>query len=276
MVSAPRVDEHVAAGAEPGQRALGDARGQHRGDRGVDGVAALAQHPRPRLGGQRVAGSDYAARAHRARLGRAPVAEAASGPGRTRARRGRSRASATRAPRAARGRRAAARRRAGLERAGARRRGAAGAPASSKRVAITVIQTSSSIDSSMLAPKMMLASGCAASWTIFAASETSSRVRSGPPVIESRIERAPSTEVSSSGEETALSAARDGAAVAGAHADPEQRVAGVAHRRAHVGEVEVDHPRQGDQLGDPLDALAQDVVGDLEGLDHRRRLREHA
>ena len=59
----------------------------------------------------------------------------------------------------------------------------------------------------MLAPKMMLASGWAASWTIFAASETSIRVRSGPPVIESRIERAPSTEVSSSGEETALSAA---------------------------------------------------------------------
>ena len=56
---------------------------------------------------------------------------------------------------------------------------------------------------------------------------------------------------------------------------PEQRVAGVAHRRAHVGEVEVDHPGQRDQLGDPLDALAQHVVGDLEGLDHRGRLREH-
>ena len=139
---------------------------------------------------------------------------------------------------------------------------------------MTVIQTSSLIVSSMLAPKMMLASGCAASWTIFAASETSSRLRSEPPVIESRIERAPSTEVSSSGEETALSAASIRAGVARAHADAEQRVAGVAHRRAHVGEVEVDHPRERDQLGDPLDALAQDVVGDLEGLDHRRRLGE--
>ena len=59
----------------------------------------------------------------------------------------------------------------------------------------------------MLAPKMMFASGCAASWTIFAASETSIRLRPPPPVIESRIERAPSTEVSSSGEETAFSAA---------------------------------------------------------------------
>ena len=78
----------------------------------------------------------------------------------------------------------------------------------SKRVAITVIQTSSSTDSSMLAPKMMFASGWAASWTTFAASETSSSERSEPPVIDSRIERAPSTEVSRSGEETALSAAR--------------------------------------------------------------------
>ena len=59
------------------------------------------------------------------------------------------------------------------------------------------------------------------------------------------------------------------------HADPEQRPAGVGHDRAHVGEVEVDHRRQRDQVGDALDALAQDVVGDLEGLDHRGLLVEH-
>ena len=64
-------------------------------------------------------------------------------------------------------------------------------------------------------------------------------------------------------------------ALAGAHADPEQRPAGVGHDRAHVGEVEVDHGGQGDQVGDPLHALAQDVVGDLEGLDHRGLLVEH-
>ena len=53
-------------------------------------------------------------------------------------------------------------------------------------------------------------------------------------------------------------------------------MAGVAHGRAHVGEVEVDQAGQGDQLGDALDALAKHVVGDLEGLDHGRGPREHA
>ena len=54
---------------------------------------------------------------------------------------------------------------------------------------------------------MMLASGWAASPTTLAASLTSTSERSEPPVIESRIERAPSIEVSSSGEEIAFSAA---------------------------------------------------------------------
>src|SRR4051794_14164505 len=85
------------------------------------------------------------------------------------------------------------------------RRGGVARP--SKRVATTVTQTWSLISSSMLAPKMMLASGWAASPTTLAASETSTSERSAPPVIESRIERAPSIEVSSSGEEIAFSAA---------------------------------------------------------------------
>ena len=67
----------------------------------------------------------------------------------------------------------------------------------------------------------------------------------------------------------------DGAVVAVGHADPEQRPAGFGHDRPHVGEVEVDHGGQGDQVGDPLHALAEDVVGDLEGLDHRGLLVEH-
>jgi hypothetical protein len=53
-------DEHVAAGAEARQERLRDERRQHRGDRGVDGVATLAQHPRSRLRGQRMAGGDDA------------------------------------------------------------------------------------------------------------------------------------------------------------------------------------------------------------------------
>ena len=39
-----------------------------------------------------------------------------------------------------------------------------------------------------------------------------------------------------------------------------------AHDGAHVGEVEVDLARHGDQVGDALDALAQHVVGHAEGL----------
>ena len=122
---------------------------------------------------------------------------------------------------------------------------------------------------------MMFASGCAASWTAFAASLTSHSDRSRPPVIDSRIERAPSSVVSSSGEDDGLLGGVDRPLVAGAHADAEQRVAGVGHDRAHVGEVEVDQARERDQVRDALDALAQHVVGDAERLDHRRLLVEH-
>src|ERR1700690_2183543 len=54
---------------------------------------------------------------------------------------------------------------------------------------------------------MMFASGWAASDTDLAASLTSHRDRLLPPVIESRIERAPSTDVSSRGDDTAWTAA---------------------------------------------------------------------
>jgi hypothetical protein len=59
-----RVGEHEAPRAEPGERALGRERHQHRGDGGIESVAALAQHLCPRLGGQVVAGGDDAS--HRA------------------------------------------------------------------------------------------------------------------------------------------------------------------------------------------------------------------
>ena len=252
----PVVDEHEAAGAEAGQRALDREGGEHRGDRGVDGVAALAQHPGAGLGGQRVAGGDDAA-AH----ARQPVVLAGEELGDVDAElagrvleRGRAAAGVSLVRRivgsAARARSA---RGAAVEAGGDRR-----SPRPARRAS-----------SSTLAPKMMLASGWAASPTTLAASLTSTSERSGPPVIESRIERAPSIEVSSSGEEIAFSAASIARSLAGAHADAEQRLAGVGHGRAHVGEVEVDQRRQRDQVGDALDALAQDVVGDLEGLDHR-------
>ena len=83
---------------------------------------------------------------------------------------------------------------------------------------------------------------------------------------------APSSVVSSSGEETAAVAASAARFSPAARADAHQRRAGVAHDRAHVGEVEVDEPRDGDQVGDALHALAEDVVGHPERLGHRRPL----
>ncbi len=59
----------------------------------------------------------------------------------------------------------------------------------------------------MTAPKMMLASGWAASLTSCAASLISKRPRSLPPEMESSTPRAPSMEASRSGEEIAISAA---------------------------------------------------------------------
>jgi hypothetical protein len=83
---------------------------------------------------------------------------------------------------------------------------------------------------------------------------------SEPPVMFSRMPVAPSTEASSSGEEMA---------------DAHQRRPGLAHDRAHVGEVEVDQAGHGDEVGDALHALAQNVVGDPERVDDRRALLDH-
>ncbi|CAM5450823.1 hypothetical protein SALBM217S_02641 [Streptomyces griseoloalbus] len=59
----------------------------------------------------------------------------------------------------------------------------------------------------MTAPKMMFASGWAASLTSWAASLISNRPRSQPPEMESSTPRAPSMDASRSGEEIAISAA---------------------------------------------------------------------
>ena len=95
---------------------------------------------------------------------------------------------------------------------------------------------------------------------------------SGPPVMFSRMPVAPSIDASSSGEDTAVRAASAARFSPERDADPHQRRAGVAHDRAHVGEVEVDEAGHGDQVGDALHALAQDVVGHPEGVDDRRLL----
>ena len=67
----------------------------------------------------------------------------------------------------------------------------------------------------------------------------------------------------------------DGAVLAAGHADAHERRAGVLHDGAHVGEVEVDEAGHRDEVGDALHALAQHVVGDLEGLDDRGAPLDH-
>ena len=54
------VDEHEAASAGAGQRALGDPRHEGGGYAGIDGVPALAQHDGAGLGGERMPRSDRA------------------------------------------------------------------------------------------------------------------------------------------------------------------------------------------------------------------------
>src|ERR687898_300646 len=73
--------------------------------------------------------------------------------------------------------------------------------------------------------------------------------------------------------------ARDGvarrlerAALARPVADAHERGAGIAHNHLHVGEVGVDETGGGDEVGDALHPLEQDLVGHLEGVDHRRLL----
>ena len=138
-------------------------------------------------------------------------------------------------------------------------------------VAMAVTRTSSPIASSITAPKMTFAFESAALVTTCAASSTSASPRSGPPVM---LRRMPGSAVERRLEKRRRDrGARrlDRAVVAARDADAHERRAGVAHDRAHVREVEVDEARDGDEVGDALDALAQDVVHHAERLGHRGR-----
>ena len=53
---------------------------------------------------------------------------------------------------------------------------------------------------------------------------------------------------------------------------PHQRHAHVAHDRAHVGEIDVDQARDGDQIGDALHGVEQHLVCLLEGVEQRGAL----
>ena len=123
----------------------------------------------------------------------------------------------------------------------------------------------------MAAPKMMLASACAACDTSAAASLISNRPRSEPPAIESSTPWAPSMRGLEQRAGDRHLGRGDRAVLAAGRADAHQRRAGVGHHRLHVGEVEVDQARGGDQVGDARDALQQHLVGLLEGVEDATR-----
>ena len=138
-------------------------------------------------------------------------------------------------------------------------------------VAMTVILTLPFSCGSTTAPKMMLASSSAASWTMHDASLTSTSDRSGPPVTLMITPRAPLTDApSSSGLEIARRAASMRAVRPFGDAGAHHRQPHAGHDGFHVGEVEVDEPRHQDEIRDALDRLPQHVVGGRERLGHRR------
>ena len=132
---------------------------------------------------------------------------------------------------------------------------------------MTVIITSSPSRSLKLVPKMMFASGSAAARISSAASVTSNRLRLDEPVMLNRMPWAPAMLTSSSGLAIAWRAASTARFSPRRPADPHERRAGVLHDRPDVGEVEVDQARHRDDVADPLDALAEDVVDDPERVE---------
>src|SRR5690606_34901890 len=62
----------------------------------------------------------------------------------------------------------------------------------------------------------------------------------------------------------------DGTPLARTEADAHEGGTGVVHDHLHVGEVGVDEAGRGDEVGDALHALEEDLVGHLERVQHRR------
>src|SRR5690606_23557686 len=61
----------------------------------------------------------------------------------------------------------------------------------------------------------------------------------------------------------------DGTICAASGADAHERGAGPLHDGLHIGEVEVDETRGGDEVGDALNTGEEHLVGGGERLDHR-------
>ena len=114
---------------------------------------------------------------------------------------------------------------------------------------------------------MMLASGSTSSRMRFAASSTSNRVRSRPPVMEiSRPRGALHRAFVEQRVGDRRFGRRHGAVLARGLAGAHHRLAHLAHHRADVGEVEVDEACLDHQVGDAGDARVEHLVGHREGV----------
>ncbi len=142
----------------------------------------------------------------------------------------------------------------------------------SKPVAMTVTMTSSPRRSLKLVPKMMLASGSAASLMASAASWTSNSDRVEDPVMFHRMPWAPLMSTSSSGLAMAIRAASTARFSPVARPMPisaEPASFMIARTSAKSWLIKPGHR---DDVADALDALAQDVVDDPERVEDARVL----
>src|SRR6184192_3786871 len=145
-------------------------------------------------------------------------------------------------------------------------REAVSAPAAglSNPVVITVTRISPCIAGSFTVPKMISASSPAASFTTSEIWVTSPSVRSSPPVMLMSTPVAPVMEMlSSSGDEIACCTASM------ARFSPRPTV---LHDGAHVREIYVHDPGDGNEGGDALRGVQQHLVGLLEGVLERNPL----
>ena len=139
---------------------------------------------------------------------------------------------------------------------------------SSNPAAMTVTRTSSPSASSMTAPKMMFASGCAASGR---------RACGLVDLEDAEVGSALDRQQHAVGAVDAGFEQRRGdrqlgcldrAVGAACRSDAHESRARALHDRLDVGEVEVDQPGGGDQVGDALHTRQQHLVGGLEGVEH--------
>jgi hypothetical protein len=134
-------------------------------------------------------------------------------------------------------------------------------------VATTDTRIWPSIAGSSVEPTMMLASGSTSSRIRFAASSSSNSVRSyAAGDVDQHAARALQADLVQKRVGDGLFGGLHGALFALGLAGAHHRLAHLVHHRAHIGEVEIDQARTHHQVGHPLDALIEHIIGQREGL----------